>query len=121
MSFDRGTFDPKADPFPGSSMDIGVSRALAGSISRMMAFLKDPPLPKDISVQDLLALVRTPRNFGNVVEQRYRDKVRSPLTAIRAFCVDCSAFSPREAWNCPNVDCPIWPFHRGKNGLRKRD
>lgn len=118
--FDRGTFNIKDDPYPGSKLDkAGIDRKDAGRVSRYLAYVKIPPLPKMIPVQDLLAMIRIPRNPGNETEQRYRDRIRSPLTAIKAFCVDCSAFSPRAAWECPNVDCPLWPFHRGRNGLRK--
>ena len=120
MAFERGTFDPKADPYPGSVLDkLGVPQALAGSVGRFFAFTVQTLLPRQMRVQDLLANARIPYNPDNQTEAAYRARIRSPLTAIRAWCVTCSE-GPKAAWHCDKVECPLFPFHRGKNGMRNR-
>ena len=47
-------------------------------------------------------------------------KRRSPLRAIRAFCVDCSGGSLAEAKRCHMVDCPLWSYRTGKSGRKGR-
>lgn len=48
------------------------------------------------------------------MERHYRKRIRSPLTAIRAFCVLCSV-GPKAANKCSCVSCPLWVFRRGSN------
>jgi hypothetical protein len=43
----------------------------------------------------------------------------SPLQALRARCLDCCAFQPREVALCPAVDCPSWPFRMETDPWRK--
>jgi hypothetical protein len=40
---------------------------------------------------------------------------QSPLTAIRAKCLDCSGGSFAEARRCEAVSCPLWPFRAGRH------
>lgn len=42
-------------------------------------------------------------------------KSLTPLGAIRAKCLDCSAWNATEVRLCPVDLCPIWPFRFGKN------
>lgn len=72
------------------------------------------PVPKEMDVTDLLTLVRS-KQWGDNVEGFYRDRIRSPLTGIRAFCVFCKGGSPKEATECGEVTCPLWSFRTGKN------
>lgn len=46
-----------------------------------------------------------------------RDRVKklTPLKAIRASCLDCSAGSYGEVRNCPSTDCGLWPYRFGRN------
>ena len=37
-------------------------------------------------------------------------KVKTPIKAIRAKCLDCSGESSHEAKLCPISDCPIYPY-----------
>jgi hypothetical protein len=48
------------------------------------------------------------------------DAIKSPLKAIRKFCLFCSGDSPKEARLCTAKDCPLYPFRLGKNPFRKR-
>jgi hypothetical protein len=49
--------------------------------------------------------------------QHYRDKVRNPLTAVRAFCVECMGGYVSEVKACSNGLCPLHPFRMGRNPL----
>jgi len=44
----------------------------------------------------------------------------TPLTAIRAKCLDCSADQPAEVKHCPITDCPLHPFRFGKLPQKNR-
>lgn len=120
----RGVFNPKQDPFPGSLADIlsNGDRRLAGGVLRHVAYTQPDTVayPKDVKVQDLLAQARIPYNYGDSVEQSYRDRIRSPLTGIRAFCVECRGGSPRAVKTCDVMECPFWVFRMGKNAIRGR-
>jgi len=43
----------------------------------------------------------------------------TPIKAIRAKCLDCSAGQPSEVRFCPVTDCPIFIYRFGKNPNRK--
>jgi hypothetical protein len=45
-------------------------------------------------------------------------KKLTPLRAIRAKCLDCSAGSPGEVRKCHIEDCPLFPFRFGHNPRR---
>ena len=45
--------------------------------------------------------------------------IPTPLKAIRAKCLDCSAGSADEVRKCTIKDCPLYPFRSGKNPNRK--
>lgn len=70
--------------------------------------------PKEMRVEDVLAMVRAPNRDDNV-ETFYRNRIKSPLTGIRAYCVLCSSGSPKMANLCGKTSCPLWPFRFGKN------
>lgn len=42
----------------------------------------------------------------------------SPLSAARAFCMECVCWSPGEVKNCTDTLCPLYPFRSGKNPSR---
>ncbi len=56
-------------------------------------------LPGSIELQDLRALGHP----------------ESPIKAIRAKCVDCSAGDMSEVRKCVAFNCPLWPFRMGVN------
>lgn len=49
------------------------------------------------------------------------DEIKSPLKAIRAFCIDCMGGQVREVKLCPSQICPLHAFRMGKNPYRKRE
>lgn len=46
-------------------------------------------------------------------------KILTPLRAIRAKCLDCSAGSAKEVRECVMLDCPLYPYRLGKSLNRK--
>ena len=40
--------------------------------------------------------------------------VNSPVTAIRAFCLDCTCGSSKEVELCTAPKCPLWRYRFGK-------
>ena len=46
-------------------------------------------------------------------------KILTPLRAIRAKCIDCSAGSMKEVRECMMLDCPLYPYRLGKSPNRK--
>ena len=46
-------------------------------------------------------------------------KILTPLRAIRAKCIDCSAWSMKEVRECVMLDCPLYPYRLGKSPNRK--
>lgn len=50
-----------------------------------------------------------------------KDEIKSPLKAIRAFCIDCMGGAVRDVKNCPSKICPLYAFRMGKNPYRKRE
>jgi hypothetical protein len=71
--------------------------------------------PKSVPTEDLLEMARTPDNAGDQIERAYRQRICSPLTGVRAFCVRCMGNSPRAVKECGATNCPLWPFRMGNN------
>ena len=46
---------------------------------------------------------------------------KSPLRAIRQYCLECSCGSAYEVKNCVIHDCELYPFRLGNNPFRKRE
>jgi len=42
----------------------------------------------------------------------------TPLKAIRAKCLDCSCWQPKEVKLCPDAECTLYPYRFGKNPNR---
>lgn len=112
---------PVVDPEPTVllSIDIEHQRLSAYSDGNRGA----SPHPKDVPVEILLAGVQYVQNGGNEfgrIEEFYRSRIRSPLTAVRAFCVMCMD-GPKKASECQSVTCPLWAFRKGKNSFFGRN
>lgn len=72
--------------------------------------------PKEVPFEELLAGIRHVQNTGKdaKIEEFYRQRVRSPLTAIRAFMVLAND-GPRKANDDESTSHPLWLFRHGKN------
>lgn len=75
--------------------------------------------PRDIPREELLEMVKTPYVFDNV-EVTYRNRIRNPMTAIRAFCVICMGGQPSQVRKCTATRCPLWGLRLGKNNYSPR-
>ena len=114
-------FNLKDDPFPGSEADmLGCEPDTALPVLKHRAYTMKPALPSNMRTQDLLAQLRMRDNPSDHVEKRYRDRIVSPLTAIRAFCVSCKGSSPKAANMCGKMECPLWAFRLGQNAFYGR-
>lgn len=61
-----------------------------------------------------MEIAQSPINKDHV-ENKYKEKVRSPLTGVRAFCVKCQGGTISFVRDCAAVSCPLWPFRMGNN------
>lgn len=59
-------------------------------------------------------------NSYHATIQRYRDRVRNPMTAIRSKCVECCNGSTAEVAQCTIKTCSLWLFRGGKNPFHSR-
>jgi len=50
-----------------------------------------------------------------VLDDAASGKRVSPLTAIRAFCLECVGFNHAEVSKCKSKDCPLWYFRMKRN------
>lgn len=57
---------------------------------------------------------------ARTIIERYKAKVKNPLTAIRAKCVECSGGYLKEVANCTIPKCALYPFRMGINPFNKR-
>lgn len=48
------------------------------------------------------------------------DKLKNPVKAIRAFCLNCCGESASEVKLCPSIRCALYPFRFGKNPFRSK-
>jgi hypothetical protein len=62
----------------------------------------------------------TEREAVDRILQTYKDKIRSPSTAIRAFCVTCMGGQVRMVAKCTAPTCPLYPFRFGTNPMHGR-
>lgn len=50
----------------------------------------------------------------------YKARVKGPLSAIRASCIECMGGQIREVTRCEDTDCSRHPFRMGTNTMDKR-
>ena len=68
---------------------------------------------KEIPVEDLKIIAEY--SSDDFMNNRYAKRVRSPLTGVRAFCVNCMGGTPSYVRDCTNIICPLFPFRMGNN------
>lgn len=78
------------------------------------------PHPKQEPLEKLLSMVQDVQNVDDPqfarMEGFYRNRIKSPLTGIRAFCVLCMG-GAKAANSCTSTGCPLWGFRTGKNSF----
>lgn len=52
--------------------------------------------------------------------EKYKARVRSPKTAIRAKCVECMGGVVSDVAKCTCTGCPLFAFRKGKNPFHSR-
>lgn len=45
---------------------------------------------------------------------------KTPVKAIRKYCLECCLEKPSEVRLCAAKNCHLWPFRMGKNPFHKR-
>ena len=55
-----------------------------------------------------------------VVNMEEPKVIKSPVKAIRAYCLGCCWGSAEEVKLCPATDCELYPFRFGKNPFSTR-
>lgn len=46
---------------------------------------------------------------------------KTPLKAIRKYCLECCLEKPSEVRLCASKNCPLWHFRMGKNPSSERN
>ena len=72
--------------------------------------------PKHVDFDELKEHIRLP--IGDAIENKYRARISSRATGIRAFCVQCQGGEVAGVRSCPAVTCPLHPFRMGSDPLR---
>lgn len=76
--------------------------------------------PQDEQDENEVREGETEKEAVDRVIQGYKDKIRSPSTAIRAFCVTCMGGYVRMVAKCTAPECPLFPFRFGTNPMHGR-
>lgn len=102
-------------PKPSQEIVRGpVRRAGAQGVDALRAALRGALPPKEVGEKNTDGF-----SFQDTIK-RYKAKIRNPMTAIRANCVECSGGSLKEVAECRVVKCALHPFRMGVNPLHKR-
>jgi len=86
-------------------------------VKRAASILYDCSNSKQVPLEDLAILIRTTDN-NETVDKVYRQRIKSRISAIRAFCVFCIGGQPQKVKFCIQTSCPLWPFRMGHNPFR---
>lgn len=89
----------------------------AERLGNMVQYLGEDP--KTIDANVLLDMLRNPTSQDRKILAA-RENIRSPLTAIRAFCIECVGGSKKDVRMCTSTWCSLWPFRFGRNSLLGR-
>ena len=73
--------------------------------------------PRIIDKKELREVCNQPL-YEDAVEDKYRERIKNPATAIRAYCVECMGGSVSGVKDCTSMTCPLWNFRMGKDPLR---
>lgn len=68
-----------------------------------------------MKIMDAKALVKATETKRKSKELKAKYKIKSPLKAIRAKCINCSGGRMFDADNCVIPDCPLFPYRKGRN------
>lgn len=110
----------KTEPPPPAPEAAAPAPVRKGPVKRLVVPIKPiqytPPVPPSNEERE--------RNEDGIdylaTIKRYAAKVKNPLTAIRAKCVECSGGSLKEVAQCRVSSCALLPFRMGVNPMHKK-
>lgn len=74
--------------------------------------------PKQVDFDDLKEHIRDPAAADDHVEAKYKKRISSRATAIRAYCVWCQGSDTAAVRLCESLTCPLHPYRMGTDPLR---
>lgn len=63
---------------------------------------------------------KPPEFWGRKGLGKIGHRKRPILKTIRAYCIQCGVYQPKEVKLCQFVTCPLWPYRMGTDPFRKR-
>ena len=113
---------PAAAPAPAASTKAPTTAVIRGPVRKVSA----APGGRDELRKKLAELIvpsdpnePSPESAAYVIK-KYRDKVRNPLTAIRAKCIECCNGSPGLVKECHLTKCALHAFRMGHNPFHSK-
>jgi hypothetical protein len=85
-----------------------------------LAYVKSVAAAKPELASKVSELERNDWSDAQVTIRRYAERVRNPMTAIRAKCIECSGGSIVEVKECRVFGCALHPFREGINPHNKK-
>ena len=71
-------------------------------------------MPKRVKPQQSEKVEQSVLDNESRIIQKYKDRINSPITAIRSHCVECMG-AVRSVESCTSVSCSLHPFRMGVN------
>lgn len=81
-------------------------------------FLAGKPEDYPRELRELLTS-KPPEFWGEELLNKMGHVKRPILKVIRAKCLDCNSFSPKEVRLCQSFNCDLWPYRMGTDPFRK--
>jgi hypothetical protein len=73
-------------------------------------------MPKRVKKEEeVVAHQEQPEDDTMRIVRKYKERVNSPISAIRSHCVECCGGAVRSIESCPATDCSLWPLRMGVN------
>lgn len=69
--------------------------------------------PKEIPIEDLRIIAKL--GADDPLNTKPFERIKSPTSAIRGFCLNCQGGSMSGVRNCTAVHCVLFPFRMGSN------
>lgn len=91
-------------PTKGAALQLGLLAQQVGAATA----------DEDLTIEDRVALMRTPYDDKNPQERRYRNRVKNRGTAITAMCITCQG-GRKAVTECIATTCPLWAFRFGSD------
>lgn len=60
------------------------------------------------------------KNTSDTAPHTKKSAKKTPVKAIRKYCLECCLEKPSEVRLCAAKDCALWPYRMGKNPFHGR-